>query len=132
MQLYFGHRLHLQFTNYVSYSTFQTPELESDRFYFLRITSTHPFCQSLKPTPFLSDPGSARIALPEFCNFTSATVYIANLPFITEWVPFCTSHFKCGWLYITVIGTATLLLSFLCALICNFGCCRRRNPRNSR
>jgi hypothetical protein len=111
---------------------YQTPELENDRFYCIRITSTHPFCQSLKPTPFLSDPGSARIALPEFCNFTSATVYIANLPFITEWVPFCTSHFKCGWLYITVVGTATLLLSFLCALIFNFGCCRRRNPQNSR
>jgi hypothetical protein len=111
---------------------YQTPELESDRFYCIRITSTHPFCQSLKPTPFLSDPGVTRIALPEFCNFTSATVYIANLPFITQWVPFCTSHFKCGWLYITVVGTTTLLLSFLCALICNLCCCRRRKPQNSR
>lgn len=111
---------------------YQTPELESDRFYCIRITSTHPFCQSLKPTPFLSDPGVARVALPEFCNFTSATVYITNLPFITQLVPFCTSHFKCGWLYITVVGTTALLLSFLCALICNLCCCRRRKSQNSR
>jgi len=115
----------------IRYQTPLEPPLDGDRFYCIRISSTHPFCQSMKPTPFLADPGVTRLALPEFCNFTSATVYIANSPFITEWIPFCTSHFKCGWLYITVIGTAALLLSFLCALICNLCCCRRRRKSQS-
>ena len=64
--------------------------------------------------------------LPKFCNFTSSTVFLPFIPFIAQWVPFCTSHFKCGWLYITVIGTAAFLLAFLLALICNLCCCRRR------
>ena len=64
--------------------------------------------------------------LPKFCNFTSSTVFLPFIPFIAQWVPFCTSHFKCGWLYITVIGTAAFLLAFLLALICNICCCRQR------
>ena len=105
---------------------FQTPALEGESYYCIRLTSMHPFCRSMKPAPFLSDPGVTRQTLPQFCNFTSATVFLTSLPFIAEWVPFCTSHFKCGWLYITVIGTAAFLLAFVLALICNLCCCRRQ------
>jgi len=105
---------------------YQTPALEGESYYCIRLTSMHPFCRSMKPAPFLSDPGVTRQTLPQFCNFTSATVFLTSLPFIAEWVPFCTSHFKCGWLYITVIGTAAFLLAFVLALICNLCCCRRQ------
>jgi hypothetical protein len=105
---------------------FQTPKLEGNRYYCIQVISKHPFCKSLKPAPFLSDPGLTRSELPEFCNFTSATVFVSSLPFITEWIPFCTSHFQCGWLYITIVGSAAFILSFMLALICNCCCCRRR------
>jgi hypothetical protein len=108
---------------------FQTPKLEGNRYYCIQVISKHPFCKSLKPAPFLSDPGLTRSELPEFCNFTSATVFVSSLPFITEWIPFCTSHFQCGWLYITIVGSAAFILSFMLALICNCCCCRRRRRR---
>ena len=104
----------------------QTPKLDGNHYYCLRITSQHPFCRSNKPAPFLSDPGLTRTVVPDFCNFTSVTVYMADLPFITQWVPFCTSHFQCGWLYVTVIGTAAFLFAFILAFICNYCCCKAR------
>lgn len=110
---------------------YTTPHLESGHYYCIRLTSKHPFCRSMKPAPFLSDPGVTRQNLPQFCNFTSATVFLTTLPFIAEWVPFCTSHFKCGWLYITIVGTAAFLLAFTLALICNLCCCRRQRSKDS-
>ncbi len=108
---------------------FQTPVLEGDRYYCVRVTSDHPFCRSLKPAPFLADPGVTRVALPSFCNFTSEKVFVSSMPFIAEWVPFCTSHFKCGWLYVTVVCSTVLVLSCLLAVIfvyCPCCCARRR------
>jgi len=123
---------------------YKTPRLESGSFYCIRLTSLHPFCrgqsmvhhsqptrtpESQKEQPEANNNNnnaSTIHILPKFCNFTSSTVFLPFIPFIAQWVPFCTSHFKCGWLYITVIGTAAFLLAFLLALICNLCCCRRR------
>ena len=68
--------------------------------------------------------------MPAFCNPMvsnwSSFVHVADkdLPFIATYVPFCTSHLRCGWLYILVVGSIAFLTSCLLA-VCFVQCCCR-------
>ena len=35
---------------------------------------------------------------------TKDSLYLENRPFIYRYIPYCTSHFRCGWIYILVAG----------------------------
>ena len=42
---------------------------------------------------------------PSLCHMKSlTTLYLENRPFIYRYIPYCTSHFRCGWIYILVVG----------------------------
>lgn len=31
-------------------------------------------------------------------------MYLENRPFVYRYIPYCTSHFRCGWIYILIGG----------------------------
>ncbi len=53
-------------------------------------------------------------------------VFVPLIPTIARYIPFCTSHFRCGWLYLTVVCSFALLVSCCLALCCVYCrcCCR--------
>lgn len=112
--------------------SFQTPKLSGDRYYCAHVTVDHPFCDSTNPAPFLSDLGAPRQNIPSFCNFTSSPIYVPSMPFVAQWVPFCTSHFKCGWLYIVVVGSVTFLLSCMVAVMAVHCRCKKKRRKQSK
>ena len=74
--------------------------------------------------------------LPEFCVMATEMTFLPNsqLPFIAGYLPFCTSHWKCGWIYIAALGTACFLTSCILALCCVKCCCKNKRyvtTRNS-
>ena len=68
--------------------------------------------------------------LPLFCGpmSTAWSSFVSppkqDLPLIATYVPFCTTHLRCGWLYILVVGSVALLTSCLLA-VCFVHCCCR-------
>lgn len=71
------------------------------------------------------------VSVPEFCVMATEMTFLPNsqLPFIAGYLPFCTSHWKCGWIYIAVVGTLCFLTSCILALCCVKCCCKNKRKR---
>jgi hypothetical protein len=94
-----------------------TPELAGNDLYYCVLVSQsdHVVC------------GANTSSLPHVCSMSSAWVLVETRPLIAKIIPYCSSHFRCGWLYLAVMGSAALLLSCalaLCLVRCSCG--RRR------
>ncbi len=54
---------------------------------------------------------------PNFCRFGSDSILVSSSkPWLGQFLPMCTSHFACAWIYITVAGTTFIKLSTLVIL----------------
>jgi len=67
--------------------------------------------------------------VPQFCSpmpskWSLIVSRKEDLPLIATYIPFCTTHFRCGWLYILVVGSVAFLTSCLLA-VCFVHCCCR-------
>jgi len=94
---------------------YSSPSLRGDRYYCVSLTLGHVSCRL------------ANLRLEELCVLrVSEPVWVPALPFISRLLPFCSSHFACAWLYVSVGGTLALLLSLSLALIL-VRCCRRKD-----
>lgn len=52
--------------------------------------------------------------------------FIFHRPWIGDFIPFCSTHFACGWVYIVIILVAVLVLSCLMSAICVLCCCKKK------
>lgn len=98
---------------------YTSPQLRGDRYYCVSVTLSHISCRL------------AALRQEDQCYLrASRPVWVPAVPFISTILPFCTSHFACAWLYVTVAGCALLLTSLLLAMLL-VRCCRRR-PRGGK
>ena len=104
--------------------TYQSPQLEGERFYCLAVSLSHISCRL-----------QARES-PSFCSLQSESVWVGSPspPAIFSLLPLCTDHMSCAWLYITIGAGSVLLLSCLLAMLC-LRCCdycrsRRRDKQD--
>lgn len=94
--------------------SYKSPRLRGDRYYCVSITLSHISCRL------------ATLRQENVCYLrASIPVWVPAVPLISTILPFCTSHFACAWLYVTVAGTF-LLFTSLCLAILLIRCCRRR------
>jgi len=93
---------------------YTSPRLRGDRYYCVSITLSHISCRL------------ATLRQENICYLrASIPVWVPAVPLISTIIPFCTSHFACAWLYVTVAGCLFLFTS-LCLAILLLRCCRRR------
>ena len=100
---------------------FTTAEhLAGNHFYCLEfsLADSHPLCAQKVDGDSVSD-------TPAFCAMRSHPVFVDTKPFIAYYIPYCTSNFRCGWLYVLVIGAALLITSWVLACCCVYCCCRK-------
>jgi len=97
--------------------SYLSPELSGDSYYCLRVSLSHLSCR-LKQ-------GEA----PPSCLLKSPPVWVESKPLVSAFAPFCTSHLSCLWLYISIAGTLTLLVSLSLSLLC-LHCCSLRHQRH--
>ncbi|TRY79228.1 hypothetical protein TCAL_17049 [Tigriopus californicus] len=105
--------------------SFELPQdLPKDQFYCLEATLPHhPLCANLTGNQ------------PHICGMHSHIIFLESRSMIAQYIPFCTSHFSCGWLYIAVVGMALFSLSCVLAICCVYPCCclcccrRRRHKK---
>lgn len=95
---------------------YTSPSLRGDRYYCVSLTLSHVSCRL------------AALRREEQCYHVSGPLWVPAVPLIATFLPFCTSHFACAWLYVSVGGTVLLMLSLLLALLL-LRCCRRRERR---
>jgi len=98
---------------------YQSPELPGDRFYCLAVSLSHISCRL------------TTIERPTHCWLESDAVWVPATPFMASFIPFCTSHFACTWLYIVMGGTISFLVSLVLAITC-VRCCERRDSSDSK
>ena len=91
---------------------YTSPRLRGDRYYCVSITLSHISCRL------------ATLRQENICYLrASIPVWVPAVPLISTIIPFCTSHFACAWLYVTVAGCLFLFTS-LCLAILLLRCCR--------
>jgi hypothetical protein len=106
---------------------FQTPSLPGDYYYCLVVETDHLLCRDIdyfnKSNNNATTAGvytdddhpfrhaSQRNVLnsvdhrrPKFCRFESEPVLVTSRPWLGLFLPICTSHFACAWIYIAAIG----------------------------
>jgi len=94
--------------------SYTSPRLRGDRYYCVSVTLSHISCRL------------ATLRQENICYLrASSPVWVPAVPLISTILPFCTSHFACAWLYVTVAG-GLLLFTSLCLAILLIRCCRRR------
>jgi hypothetical protein len=92
---------------------YRSPELRGDRYYCVSLTLSHISCRL------------AGLRSDELCHLpASEPVWVPSVPAIAALLPFCSSHFACAWLYVTVAGCLLLAVSLVLALVL-VRCCRR-------
>ena len=110
---------------------FQTPSIKGNAHYCAVAKSNHLMCSNamtdegnLRWNSFLNGDDVPTFCLPMSSRWSLLIKKNKNLPFIASYIPFCTSHFRCGWLYILVIGSVAFVTSCLLA-VCFVHCCCR-------
>ena len=53
--------------------------------------------------------GVSSAGLPDFCFMATEMTFVpdTSLPFIAGYLPFCTSHWRCGWVYVSALTALT-------------------------
>ena len=97
---------------------YQSQELRGDEFYCLYVTQNeHLLCQN--------DSDSQ----PHICSMSSRWIWVEAKPLIAKYLPYCSSHFKCAWIYLSVILSGILTFSCLLAVCIIYCCCRRGSKK---
>lgn len=92
--------------------SYTSPRLRGDRYYCVSVTLSHISCRL------------ASLRQENICYLrASSPIWVPAVPLISTILPFCTSHFACAWLYVTVAG-GLLLFTSLCLAILLLRCCR--------
>ena len=96
---------------------FQTPSLSGDHYYCVTVDSDHPMCRDIDlnhnaTSPFES--GAKRhirhankrnvVSRPQFCRFESDPILVSSVPWLAQFLPICSTHFACAWIYIAAVG----------------------------
>jgi len=100
--------------------SYTSPRLRGDRYYCVSVTLSHISCRL------------ASLRQENICYLRASNpIWVPAVPLISTILPFCTSHFACAWLYVTVAG-GLLLFTSLCLAILLLRCCRRRKSGKPR
>merc|ERR550539_1567655 len=97
--------------------SYQSPQLEGDRYYCLTVSLSHISCRLQSRET------------PSFCSLQSESVWVGSPPAMFFILPLCTDHMACAWLYILIGAGSALLLSCLLAVICIRWCDYCRGKR---
>ena len=104
------------------FMNFQTPSLSGDHYYCLTVESDHPMCRDIDhsnnhnatTSTFENDvkrhirhanKRNVEVSRPQFCRFESDPALVSEVPWLALFLPICSTHFACAWIYIAAVGT---------------------------
>ena len=72
--------------------------------------------------------GVSSAGLPDFCFMATEMTFVpdTSLPFIAGYLPFCTSHWRCGWVYVSALTAVCFITSCFLAICCVKCCCKTK------
>ena len=81
-----------------------------NHFYCVTVESDNLFCRDVdigsNNANASSSFDSTSWRRPKFCRFESDPILLSDVPWLGQFIPMCSTHFACAWIYIAAAGTS--------------------------